>query len=209
WIESVFVCAFNFHISHYILNYVIISKQKDSKPKEEARTGSAYADALSLPALNGGVSRAQRGCEMKVLRPYQQDAVKECWDALKKDDAPVLLMASVGAGKSLMLASILITMQKAGKRALCLVNNAELVRNNCATFIEQGGDASIYCAALGEKDDHSSVVFGTPQSVLNAINKNEPLSHIHFNIIVVDEAHNINFHNDRSCFMRILRIKHE
>lgn len=58
WIESVFVCAFNFHISHYILNYVIISKQKDSKPKEEARTGSAYADALSLPALNGGVSRA-------------------------------------------------------------------------------------------------------------------------------------------------------
>lgn len=147
---------------------------------------------------------------MKVLRPYQQDAVKECWDALKKDDAPVLLMASVGAGKSLMLASILITMQKAGKRALCLVNNAELVRNNCATFIEQGGDASIYCAALGEKDDHSTVIFGTPQSVLNAINKNEPLSHIHFNIIVVDEAHNINFHNDRTCFMRILRhYKHQ
>jgi hypothetical protein len=60
WIESVFVCAFNFHISHYILNYVITSKQKDSKPKEEARTGSAHADALSLPGLNAGVSRAIR-----------------------------------------------------------------------------------------------------------------------------------------------------
>jgi hypothetical protein len=33
---------------------------KDSKPKEEARTGSAYADALSLPGLNAGVSRAIR-----------------------------------------------------------------------------------------------------------------------------------------------------
>lgn len=58
WIESVFVCAFNFHASHCTLNHVIMSIQKDSKPKEEARAGSAYADALSLPGLNAGVSRA-------------------------------------------------------------------------------------------------------------------------------------------------------
>ncbi len=142
---------------------------------------------------------------MKQLRPYQQDAVRECWQALKRDDQPVLLMASVGAGKSLMLASILYTMQKAGKRALCLVNNAELVRNNCATFVEQGGESSIYCAALGCKDASAPVVFGTPQSVLNGINKKEPIADIRFNIIVVDEAHAINYLNHRTCFMRILR----
>lgn len=143
---------------------------------------------------------------MRKLRPYQQDAVKECWDALKKNDEPVLLMASVGAGKSLMLANILLTMQKAGKRALCLVNNAELVRNNCATFIDEGGSASIYCAALGSKDASAPIVFGTPQSVLNGINKNETIAHIKFNIIVVDEAHAINFVNHRTSFMRILRF---
>lgn len=142
---------------------------------------------------------------MKQLRPYQQDAVKECWDALKANDAPVLLMASVGAGKSLMLANILLSMQKAGKRALCLVNNAELVRNNCATFNEQAGNASIYCAALGTKDASAPVVFGTPQSVINGINKNEPIGKIKFNIIVVDEAHAINYLDHRTCFMRILR----
>ncbi len=142
---------------------------------------------------------------MKLLRPYQQDAVKECWDALKANNEPVLLMASVGAGKSLMLANILLTMQKAGKRALCLVNNAELVRNNCATFIEEGGSASIYCAALDSKDASAPVVFGTPQSVLNGINKNETIASIRFNIIVVDEAHAINHVEHRSCFMRILR----
>jgi DNA repair protein RadD len=142
---------------------------------------------------------------LKQLRPYQQDAVNECWKALKVNDEPVLLMASVGAGKSLMLANILLTMQNAGKRALCLVNNAELVRNNCATLIEQGGNASIYCAALDSKDASAPVVFGTPQSIINGINKNETIGKIRFNLIVVDEAHTINYLNIRSCFMRILR----
>jgi len=142
---------------------------------------------------------------VKELRPYQQEAVRECWLALRESDEPVLLMASVGAGKSLMLASILQTMERAGKRALCLVNNAELVRNNCATFNEQGGHSSIYCAALGCKDSTAPVVFGTPQSVLNGINKKEPIADIRFNIIVVDEAHAINYLNHRSGFMRILR----
>ncbi len=147
---------------------------------------------------------------MKELRPYQKEAVRECWTALKINDEPVLLMASVGAGKSLMIADVLITMQKAGKRALCLVNNAQLVRNNCTTFIEQGGNSSIYCAALGSKDVSAPVIFGTPKSVLNGIENKEPISEIKFNIIVVDEADAINYSDHRSCFMRILRYyKHE
>lgn len=142
---------------------------------------------------------------MRKLRPYQKKAVNECWQALKLNSDPVLLMASVGAGKSLMLANILLTMQRAGKRALCLVNNAELVRNNCQTLIDEAGNASIYCAALGSKDSSAPIVFGTPQSVLNGINKNEAISKIKFNIIVVDEAHSINYLDHRTCFMRILR----
>ena len=143
---------------------------------------------------------------MRPLRPYQQQAVKETWQALKKNDEPVLLMASVGAGKSLMISRILLTMQESGKRALCIVNNAELVRNNCATFIDEGGHASIYCAALGSKDASASVVFGTPQSILNGINKHESIADTVFNIIVVDEAHAINYLNLRSTFMQLLRF---
>lgn len=139
------------------------------------------------------------------MRPYQSKAVEECWFELKKNDDPVLLMASVGAGKSLMLAKILLDIQNSGKRALCLVNNAELVRNNCATLIDEGGNASIYCASLDSKDCSAPIVFGTPQSVLNGINKNETIGKIKFNLIIVDEAHTINYLNHRSCFMRILR----
>lgn len=144
------------------------------------------------------------------MRPYQRQAVTECWNALRKSDEPVLLMASVGAGKSLMLADILLKIQNAGKRALCIVNNAQLVKNNCETFIGQGGNSSIYCAALKCKDSSAPIIFGAPQSILNAINKKEPIADIKFNLIVVDEAHAINYLNHRSCFMRILRhYKHE
>lgn len=147
---------------------------------------------------------------MKQLRLYQRQAVNECWQALKKSDEPVLLMASVGAGKSLMLADILLTFEKHGKRALCLVNNAELVRNNSETFNAQGGHSSIFCAALDSKISSAPVVFGTPQSILNGINKNEDIGRVKFNVIVVDEAHNINYLDQRTCFMRILRhFKHE
>lgn len=142
---------------------------------------------------------------MKALRPYQQKAVDECWEALKSSEEPVLLTASVGAGKSLMLANILLTMQRANKKALCLVNNAELVRSNAQAFIDEGGKASIYCAALGEKSDNASVIFATPQSILNGINKHESIGAIKFNLIVIDEGHAINYHKPNSVFMRILR----
>ena len=118
----------------------------------------------------------------------------------------MLLTASVGAGKSLMIADILLTIQNKGKKALCIVNNSELVRNNKDTFVEQGGRASIYCAALGEKDDTESVIFGTPQSILNAIKRKERLANEQFSIIVVDEAHNINYDSSNSTFIHKLNI---
>ncbi len=109
----------------------------------------------------------------KILRDYQKSALNESLTALKKDDQPVLLMASVGSGKSLMLSELCLIFEKANKRVLCIVNNAELVRNNAQTFEDQGGSPSIYCAALNSKDCVNNVVFGTPQSVLNGIKKNE------------------------------------
>ena len=142
---------------------------------------------------------------MKVIRPYQKQAIKECWDALKKDDQPVLLMASVGSGKSLMISEILLRLEHENKRALCLVNNSELVRNNASTFALQGGNPSIYSSSLNSKCNANNVVFATPQTVLNAINKNKKIAQIKFNLIVVDEAHTINYENYRSTFMRILR----
>lgn len=141
----------------------------------------------------------------KSLRPYQAIAIQECLSELIKHDDPVLLMASVGSGKSLMLSEILLRFERQGKRALCIVNNAELIRNNAETFRQQRGNPSIYSAGLGETCIDNPIVFGTPQSVLNGIKRNDPISHIKFNIIIVDESHMINYKDHKTTFMRLLR----
>ena len=140
---------------------------------------------------------------MKCLREYQRIAVNEAWDALKKSDDPVLLEASVGSGKSLMISFILKTIQDQNKRALCLVNSSELVRSNSLEFEGIGGIPSIFCASLNKKEHTNNIIFATPQSIMSAIKCNHPIMHIVFNMIVVDEAHGIG--GDTSIFMKILR----
>ena len=142
---------------------------------------------------------------MLELRPYQNDAVKQTLDSLITSDEPTLLVASVGSGKSVIIATVCRELERKEKRILCLVNSSELVRNNAKTYEEQGGSPSIFCSTLNEKCIDNPVIFATPQSVISAIKSNAPISQIKFNLIVVDEAHGINFLNEKTIFMRILR----
>lgn len=85
WIESILVCAFNFHGSHFTLDYVITSTQKDSNPKEEARTGSTHIDALSFPGLNAGVSRAKKMMTVKVVKDEVSKLLNKFKELNKKE----------------------------------------------------------------------------------------------------------------------------
>lgn len=140
---------------------------------------------------------------MKQLRDYQTQAILEAWQALRINDQPVLIEASVGSGKSLMIGSILKTIQDQNKRALCLVNSSELVRSNSLEFNGIGGVPSIFCASLNKKEYEHNIIFATPQSIISAIKANHPIKDIIFNMIIVDEAHGIG--NDKSIYMQILR----
>lgn len=147
---------------------------------------------------------------MIILRDYQQTAINEAWKALKKNDDPVLFVSSVGSGKSVMIGHMMKTIEDHGKRALCLVNSSELVRNNSETFKRMGGNPSVFCASLNKKEHDKNIVFATPQSIMAAIKNNHPIKDILFNMIVVDEAHSINHLSFESQFMRILRhYKHQ
>ena len=140
-----------------------------------------------------------------TIRPYQQTAINEAWAALKKNNDPVLFVSSVGSGKSVMIGHMMKTIEDHGKRALCLVNSSELVRNNSETFKRMGGNPSVFCASLNKKEYDQNIVFATPQSIMAAIKNNHPIKDIFFNMIVVDEAHSINHLSFESQFMRILR----
>lgn len=140
---------------------------------------------------------------MKQLRPYQQDVLDKLRVRLKETDEPLLVNASVGAGKSLIIAELLMLIERAGWRALCLTMNSTLIRQNADTYIAQGGQAGIYCAALGQKDTGEPIIFASPLSVRGSIKAKGKFSKIPFNLIVVDECHNINFAEKETTYMRI------
>lgn len=140
---------------------------------------------------------------MKQLRPYQQEVLDTLRVKLKETEYPLLVNASVGAGKSLIIAELLRLIERAGWRALCLTMNSTLIRQNSETYIAQGGHAGIYCAALGMKEIEQPVIFASPMSVKGSIRNSGKFSKIPFNLIVVDECHNINFNDRSTTYMRI------
>lgn len=140
---------------------------------------------------------------MKQLRPYQQEVLDTLRVRLKETDYPLLVNASVGAGKSLIIAELLRLIEKAGWRALCLTMNSTLIRQNAETYMNQGGNAGIFCASLGMKDSGAPIIFASPMSVRGSIKNNGKLSKVPFNLIIVDECHNINVNERGTSYMRI------
>ena len=140
----------------------------------------------------------------KELRPYQLNCVNKLRTRLKEVTHPLLVNMSVGSGKSVCIAELLLVIERAGWRALCLTLSSTLIQQNADTYKLQKGKCGIYCAGLNAKDFENPVIFATPHSVCKNIRKEGDISRQPFNLIVVDEAHNINPHDRASMFMRIL-----
>jgi DNA repair protein RadD len=122
------------------------------------------------------------------LRWYQQEAVDASMQWVKTCIDPALIIAATGAGKSHIIAAIAEQIHAmSGKKILCLAPSGELVEQNYAKYKATGALASIYSASLGKKDMKHSVVFGTPQTIANALRKFDS----RFAAVIVDEAHGI------------------
>ena len=118
------------------------------------------------------------------LRDYQQAAVDLSIAQLKKSALPTLIEAATGSGKSHIITAVAQWYIKAsGKKVLCLAPSKELTEQNCEKFRDLGMDASIFSASI-EKCLRHEVVFGTPLSVKNSLDK-----FTGFGMVIIDEAH--------------------
>ena len=140
----------------------------------------------------------------KTLRPYQLQAVQTIKERLKATTHPLLVTASVGAGKSLIIAEIVRWIEQSNYRALCLTLNSTLIQQNADTYKGQGGHCGIYVGSLDAYETEPLVIFGSPQSVCNGIRNKNEISNCRFNIIIVDECHNIDPHNMNTMYQRII-----
>lgn len=120
-------------------------------------------------------------------RYYQTEAHNAAIEFIKKSTDPCLIEAETGSGKSLMIAMIADTFYKiSGKHVLCTAPSVELVSQNREKFLATGNKASIFSASIG-KSLRWPVVFGTPVSIANEVNRFGDK----FGLIIIDECHGI------------------
>lgn len=141
---------------------------------------------------------------IKKLRPYQKNIVEAILKKLKESDEPILIDASVGSGKSLILSFVLLVLERAGFPALCLTLNSTLIKQNSDTYQSQGGNCSIYAASWDSKCCKNLIIFASPNSICQGIRNKQEVSTKPFKLIVIDEVHNLNFQNTSSMYMRII-----
>lgn len=121
------------------------------------------------------------------LRFYQKDAHDAAISFIKKSTETCIIEAETGSGKSHIIAAIADTFYRmSGKHVLCTAPNVDLVFQNTEKFLATGSKASIFSASIGKSLRHP-VVFGTPITILNAIDKFSDK----FGLIVIDECHGI------------------
>lgn len=122
------------------------------------------------------------------LRFYQDDAVNAAIAHIKKSVMPACMELATGAGKSLVVAALAKWVHETtGKRVLCLQPSKELTEQNHAKFLRYGNKASLYSASVGRKCLKYPVVYGTPLTVKNGLNRFGD----QFGLIIVDEAHGL------------------
>ena len=126
---------------------------------------------------------------MKTLRPYQAAAQKSLFKYLFENTGNPLVVAPVGAGKSLMIAEDIKKLHEMYPRTriVMLTHVKELLEQNAEELAEQYPfcDFGFYCAGLKQKRLHNDVTFASIQSVNKKI--------ADFNrapeIIIIDECH--------------------
>lgn len=141
---------------------------------------------------------------MYQLRPYQQQAVDAVIHHFRRRSTPAVLVLPTGAGKSLVIAELA---RKARGRVLVLAHVKELVAQNHGKYqalgLQEGLQADLFSAGLGQKENLRRVVFGSIQSVARNLPRfSEPVS-----LVIIDECHRVGEEEDSQYHQLISHLK--
>lgn len=141
---------------------------------------------------------------MKQLRPYQEAAIKSVfqWFSSGNTGNP-LVVAPVGAGKSLMIAELVKQIHAQAPHTKCVIvtHVKELLQQNADEMRLQYPDCDygFYCASMGQKHLHNDVTFASIQSVWNKTLRFPKVPQV----IIIDEAHLVS-HNEATQYRKFI-----
>ena len=121
-------------------------------------------------------------CKNLKLRENQVEPVEKGVAFFQqKKSVPSIIVAPTAFGKSIVIAEIA---HRLGEKLLVIQPSKELLEQNYTKFINLGGQASIYSAAMGEKEI-GEVTYATIGSIVNIAHKFHTLG---INKVIIDEC---------------------
>lgn len=125
---------------------------------------------------------------MLSLRPYQRESLDALYRYWEVGGGNGLLVLPTGAGKSLVLASLVKELLEKFPhfRIGVVTHSRELITQNFGEILRiwPAAPVGIYSAGVGRRDARAKVLFCGVQSVFNKVNAVGP-----FDLLIVDEAH--------------------
>ena len=116
------------------------------------------------------------------LRPNQIEPVKKGVEFFRsKKPHPSIIVAPTAFGKSIVIAEIA---HQLGEKLVVIQPSKELLEQNYNKFINLGGKASIYSAAMGEKEI-GDITYATIGSIVNIAHKFHTLG---ISKVIIDEC---------------------
>lgn len=164
-------------------------------------------------------------------RPYQQYAFNRIIEHVKSSDAPAVVKASVGAGKTVIIAALCKHVSDRNGRVLVLSRQGEIIAQDADDCWLAECKNSIYSASLGIKSTAYPVILGSEGTVWRSLENDikydiacgflpdgylgvniEPgkvynpskLHGIAFDLVPIDECHMVSFDEPESQYMKII-----
>jgi len=120
------------------------------------------------------------------LYPFQRELIRKLYDRIKKGDRRILLYAPTGAGKTVMVASVIRDARSRGRQILFLVHRNELVAQTVDTLGRFGIEAGVIKA--GWTPDESKPV--QVASIQTLASRGCPS----LDIVFIDECHTTSYY---------------
>lgn len=124
-------------------------------------------------------------------RQYQWDAYTATGEHIRASTEPAFVEASVGAGKTIMIAMVCKRAQDVGMSALVLARQGELVEQNAEELWKLGVKNSIYSASLNKKSTTYPIICGTEGTVARALDTE--LKEYAPDFLLIDECHMVDW----------------
>jgi DNA repair protein RadD len=144
-----------------------------------------------------------------IPREKQCEIYNVTCDHIKTSLEPAYVYASVSSGKTIMMAMIAKRAQKMAEeqnrpqaKILCLARTGELVEQNAAEMRNMGVRNSIFSASVGMRSLKYPVVVGSEGTVARALDGQ--MKNILFDILLIDECHQLPFDNHEAQYMKIV-----